>query len=381
MIMKIPHDNCTGCGICRVLCPKHCITMVENKEGFKYPIIDEEVCIQCGKCVQVCTLNNLKEHKETTRAYAMQALDSQLLESSSSGGVFSLLAEEIFNEKGVVVGAAFDENFEVSHVCIDSVEDLHRLRGSKYVQSDINTVYEPIKRALLAGKKVMFTGTPCQVDAINQYIRVTGVSSENLVLVDILCHGVPSRKVWRKYLAYRKNEDYATPIAINFRSKEISWKTYCMNFKYEDGSEYSNSNVDDLFLRGFLRNLYLRESCYSCNYKSLERVSDITIGDFWEVKKFSENFDMRGTSLVFTHTKKGEKILETTFDRARVEKIKNAHAVPNGGLYHSAFKNLDRTHFFRNLDCMDFPLLHNKYFGNRVLTKVKRVIARKIAEK
>lgn len=379
--MKIPHDNCTGCGICRALCPKNCIAMIENEEGFKYPIIDEEVCIQCGKCVQVCTLNNLEEHKEETRAYAIQALDSRIVECSSSGGVFSLLAEEIFDEKGIVVGAAFDENFEVNHVCIDSIEELHRLRGSKYVQSDINAVYEPIKKALLAGKKVMFTGTPCQVDAINQYIRATNISSKNLVLVDILCHGVPSRKVWRKYLTYRINEDHATPIAISFRSKEISWKTFSMNFKYEDRSEYSKSNVDDLYLKGFLRNLYLRESCYSCDYKSLERVSDITIGDFWEVNDFSENFDMRGTSLVFTHTEKGDEFLKITFNKAKVEVFKDAHALPNGGLYNSAFMNLDRANFFRNLDCMDFPLLYNKYFGNRVLTKVKRAIARMIAKK
>ena len=165
----VPNEYCTGCGFCAVVCPKKCISMIENKEGFLYPSIDMLSCVKCGKCLFMCPLNNLNNKEEVTRAFAVQAKDKELLELSSSGAVFSLLAECILNQVGIVIGAAFNENNEVEHICIDAKEDLYKLRGSKYVQSDITKVYIPIKNALESGKKVMFVGTPCQTAAIYKW--------------------------------------------------------------------------------------------------------------------------------------------------------------------------------------------------------------------
>ncbi len=199
---------------------------------------------------------------------------------------------------------------------------------------------------------------------------------DNLILVDILCHGVPSRKVWRKYLDYRRSEDCAQPNNISFRDKHESWKSFSMKFAYSDRSDYIGNTSTDLFIIGFLRNLYLRTSCYDCKYKSLERNTDLTIGDFWEINEFSKNFGWEGTSLVFTHTPIGEGIVFSIANAAKIEEFDDPKIIPNGGLYHSAFYNLDRSAFFKNLDKMSFDELYDHYFGNRFVSKIKRYIAR-----
>lgn len=376
----IPHKNCTGCAACAAICPRKCIKMEENMEGFYYPVIDSASCVKCNLCKKVCPLDDMKRNTTIPRAYAIQARDSKIIEQSSSGGVFTLIAKQILKNGGCVIGASFDEEYEVKHTCIDDLSQLHTLMGSKYVQSEIAPeIYKRIKQSLIAGQKCLFVGTPCQTEGVRRYLG-SASDSENLLLVDILCHGVPSRKVWRKYLQYRKGTDGASPKEIYFRNKDISWKTFSLKFIYDDREDYCKSNTEDLFYKGFLRNIFLRPSCYSCAFKSLERNADLTIGDFWEIKDFSDQFDMSGVSLVFSHTEKGEKLISSIIDDAKIEKFDDAKQIPNGGLYHSAFYNLDRSAFFRNLDKIEFPELYNKYFGARMSTRIKRVIARLICK-
>lgn len=368
--------KCTGCGACAAVCPKQCIVMIENEEGFKYPFVNTNSCISCNKCINSCPINISCIASTKPKAYALQAYDSSILKNSSSGGCFTILAEHILDNGGVVFGAAFNNDYEVEHICIKSKSDLWRLQGSKYVQSDIELSYKEISQYLSQNREVLFVGTPCQTEGIYNYLG--NKKNDNLILVDILCHGVPSRKVWRKYLKYRELTDGDKPDRIYFRNKDISWKSFSMKFEYANKRKrtYSKSLNEDMYLRGFLRNLYLRPSCYNCAFKSLYRNTDLTIGDFWEIKDFSQNFNMAGTSLVFAHTLRGIKLINEVKDKAKIEEFEDAERIPNGGLYKSAFYNIDRKAFFKNLDRYDFPVLYKKYFSNKLFTRIKRIISR-----
>ena len=239
---------CCGCSACYDACPKSAITMIEDKEGFLYPAIDEDKCIDCKLCEKVCPTKNKKKNKSLLEAYAAYNTDENIRLKSSSGGVFSLIAEYVLRNQGVVYGAAFDENFEVEHLRVASVEELELLRGSKYVQSKLDGIYNLCKKDLEIGKQVLFTGTPCQVSGLKSFLRK---EYDNLVCMDIVCHGVPSRMVWRKYLEYRINFAKSKIVQIAFRLKNEGWtvspgalplekqleRSYLMEFEY-DANQY-----------------------------------------------------------------------------------------------------------------------------------------------
>lgn len=374
-LINMNKKKCTGCGACAVSCPKQCIVMEEDSEGFFYPNINVEQCIHCRLCDRVCPVLNLNslEERQIPKAFAMQAKDDDVLLHSSSGGVFTLLAQQVLSIGGVVAGAAFIDNYEVEHILIEREEQIPLLRGSKYVQSDTRAILSEVRHALHKGRTVLFCGTPCQVEGV---LRLAGNERKNLITVDLLCHGVPSRKVWRKYLAYRKEKDQGTPQRISFRDKSISWKSSSMRFDYKN-TTYCKKTPQDLFLCGFIRNLYLRPSCYCCPFKSLKRHSDITIGDFWGIEQFSDTFDERGTSLVFVHSEEGAALLQSVSDKMKIQAFADAEKIPNGG-FSTAFYNLDRSAFFKHLDQYDFEELHRRYFSDRIDTRAKRVISRLI---
>lgn len=307
MIEIAKDEDCCGCSACVQACPVQCIGMVENAEGFLYPIVDVNLCIHCGKCEKVCPVVHVNDHREPLKVYAAKSHDESVRLSSSSGGVFALLASAIIDKGGVVFGARFDEYYNVIHAGVENRELLIGLCGSKYVQSHINGAYSQAEILLKQGRWVLFSGTPCQVAGLKQYL---GADYPNLLTVDVICHGVPSPMVWRNYVAAQVQKLEADKIqGIFFRDKTIGWKQFCLTIKYEkEGKSYVWSEIfnKNSFMRGFLANLYLRPICYECRHKDFKSGADITLGDFWGISNvLPELDDNRGISCVFVNSQRG----------------------------------------------------------------------------
>ena len=271
-------EDCCGCYACYNICPKQCITMKTDNEGFWYPKIDKNKCINCNLCEKVCPIINPVKRVDSKKiAYASMNKDEQVRMKSSSGGIFSILAEYIIKNNGVVYGAGFDEDFNIKHKRILYSTDLDLLRGSKYVQSSIGDIYKQVKNDLENNNPVLFTGTPCQVEGLRSYLRKEYV---NLITMDFICHGVPSPLVWEKYLKKMKKSKQENIKNIYFRNKDIGWKLFSLKIIF-DKRIYSNDLNNDLFMKGFLQDVYLRPSCYNCKFKKINRISDITVADFF----------------------------------------------------------------------------------------------------
>lgn len=304
--MKIlEKENCCGCGACQNICPKNAISMVLENDGFRYPHIDEEKCINCGLCKNVCPVLNLKKEDENLPdTYACYNKNEKIRMESSSGGMFSLIAEEVLNQNGVIFGAAFDENLEVKHIKIEIKEDLRLLMGSKYLQSDTDKTFREAKEFLEKGKKVFYTGTPCQIEGLKSFLRK---DYENLLCGDLICHGVPSKNIFDKYI---KNIGEKIK-KVYFRDKENKgWNNYQVLIQTENKKIYEDHEKDE-FMNEFLSDRYLRESCYNCKFKKKHRISDFTFADFWGINNIApEMNDEKGTSLLFVNSNKGKEIFE-----------------------------------------------------------------------
>lgn len=383
MIDKIVrYDECTGCSACYAICPQECISMREDEGGFLYPNCDGKKCIRCNACVAVCPSVNFERPEiENTKAYGIQIKDTNILRDSSSGGVFSLLAHTILQDGGVIFGAAFSDDFKsVFHMCVTNEGELHRLRGAKYVQSEIGEAYREVKKYLEIGKKVLFSGTACQIAGLRKFLKKDYI---NIIMIDILCHGVPSPKMWSKYLDFRSRQNNnEKPIYISFREKTHGWHEYSLVIKYPNAI-YSDIGTKDKFLQGFLRDVFLRRSCYKCKYKDIERCSDLTLGDFWDIGRFKPDMDDNcGISLVLVHTNRGMQILQNLLDSDKCiyEEIESPEMVVNGGLHKNAFYNVDRGRLMKNIDNMNFEQLEKAYFSKRLICKIKRNLSRIIGK-
>lgn len=355
-------NGCCGCDACVQRCPKSCITMREDNEGFLYPEVDREVCIDCGLCEKVCPVIHQEEKRKPLAVYAVKHKDDKIRISSSSGGAFTALAESVIDEDGVVFGARFDEDWSVFHDYTDTKEGLAAFRGSKYVQSRIGDSFKKAEYFLKAGRKVLFSGTPCQIAGLKRFLRK---EYDNLLTVDFICHGVPSPGVWREYLKEEtarqcggKNTVLSHPNikerdarieSISFRDKRLGWKKYsfALTLSVPNGhgakntvllSEPLNKNI---FLRGFLTDLYLRPSCHACPAKSFKSGSDITIGDFWGVQYvMPEIDDDKGVSVAFVHH--GEKLDLSCLEKIKMESY-NQYSVEK-----SSEKRIGRRFFFES---------------------------------
>jgi len=335
MINIIDKKNCCGCNACVQHCPKSCITMQEDGEGFLYPIVDQEVCIDCGLCEKVCPVLNQGEERKPLQVYAANNPNEEVRMQSSSGGVFTLLAETIIQEGGVVFGVRFNDDWEVIHDYTETKEGLAAFRGSKYVQSRIGESYCQVERFLKKGRKVLFTGTPCQIAGLNLFLRK---EYDNLLTVDFICHGVPSPGVWKSYLeeliALKGNQknsvlSHSKPIILNsirdisrieFRNKRLGWKKYsfALTLSVPDGHGTKNTVLlsepynENIFMKGFLADLFLRPSCYACPAKCLKSGSDITIGDYWGIQNvMPEIDDDKGICCLMVNTDKGGQLLSS----------------------------------------------------------------------
>ncbi len=364
--------RCNGCHACINICPHNCIKMEEDSEGFLYPHIDVSMCVKCGLCEKVCSLNVIKKEHPVI-SYACINGDDSIRMCSSSGGVFTLIAEKVINTGGVVFGAAFTEDYRtVRHVYVDRKEDICLLRGSKYVQSEIGCAFQEAKEFLEANRLVLFTGTPCQIGGLKRFLRR---DYPNLLTQDIICHGVPSPLVWKKYLTMREQKANSSVRRMFFRHKKYGWKTFSVLFSFSNNTEYVGSKNRDPYLRGFIRNLFLRPSCYNCQYKSVEHESDITLADFWGIEDVDASyFDNKGTSLVLIQSKKGKQLLNSISDLMRIQEVQLSEAIQNNAaICHSATHHPNRERFFAELRTDNTEKVMKKYCTTSALQKMKKI--------
>lgn len=339
-------EDCCGCEACLQVCPKRCISFAQDEEGFFYPKVTIENCIECGLCERVCpVVNQTPDVKESIAIYAAKNPDEKIRKESSSGGIFTMLAEKVINRGGVVFGARWNEKWEVVHDYSETVESLAAFRGSKYLQSRIGDSFALVKHFLKGGREVLFSGTPCQVSALRLFLSK---EYENLLTVDFICHGVPSPKVWSLHLdEIVKKRKIGTIQSISFRDKTIGWDQYKFAIKGSNSnfSEFSRSNV---YMRGFLRNIYLRPSCHRCPSNSFKSGSDILIADFWGLNMLHPDFDNNsGVNLVVINSLKGEVVFNDLGARY-ISSNKKAYRY-NSSIYKSSNPHPKRSIFFETL--------------------------------
>lgn len=341
--------ECSGCYACYSVCPVNCIRMESDAEGFWYPIADATRCIGCGACEAACHIIHKYEPSRSPVAYAAYAKDEVTRRESSSGGLFTPICEAVIKDGGVVFGAAFDEDFQVHHIKIADAADIKIFRGSKYVQSKIGETYLEVKALLSQGRKVLFSGTPCQIAGLRQFLKS---DDENLILVDIICHGVPSPKVWAVYKDFVEKSKKDRITAVNFRDKAKGWRLFSLKLRFSKGFEQGKTLDDDPYMFGFLRNIFLRPSCYACVEKSLNRKSDMTIADYWGIEHVHPEFsDDKGISLVFVNTPKGEELFERIKPQLNwIETDILDGAAQNPASEHSAVMSGKREAFFEALE-------------------------------
>jgi NAD-dependent dihydropyrimidine dehydrogenase PreA subunit len=355
-IAILPKSGCYGCGVCVNVCPTDCISFENDHEGFPYPTVDQEACIDCQKCIRCCPgLNDLNRERFSDPAsyYAGYNLDEVVRRNSSSGGFFSLVADEILAQGGVVYGARYDfDQMTVVHARVETQATLASLRKSKYVQSSSVHIFPQVKKDL-AGKQVLFTGTPCQVAGLHLYLKE---SHANLVTCDNICHGVPSPGLFQRHFSALA-EKHKKPITqIDFRTKTKGWKGPLELFLQVDfaGESTLTYAALDAYYALFLANLSLRPCCYECKYASTQRVSDLTLGDFWGVNKHHpELFDSLGTSLILVNTKKGGQLLQALDTQARIEPVREVRPFPPN-LAHPTPKPKYRDRFFTHVNMAEW---------------------------
>lgn len=368
-------NNCTGCTACEKVCAFNAISMKTDDEGFLYPEIDSEKCVECGKCKSICPSNRevvgeLVENTIEAKVFAAINKNDEIRKLSTSGGAFSAIADNILNKNGVIYGASFDADFQVVHARAENAEEYAKFRGSKYVQSQLGDTFSLIKNDLASGKNVLFTGTPCQVAGLYAFL---GNSKERagLFTCEMVCHGVPSPLMWKEHLALIEKEKKSKIINYKNRSKIAGWNCHNEHFFLENGvNEYKtklSQNHKDLFYGHYI----MRPACYECKYTGFPRVADVSIADFWGIENVMPDFyDNKGTSMVVVNTKKGEELFEEIksnleYRESNVkEAFKENHKRP-------AKKNPQREQFWKDYKANGYLFVVKKYASYSLIGKIK----------
>lgn len=359
---KIKKELCTGCYACMNACPINCIRLEQDNEGFGYPLIDTNNCNNCGLCIKSCPSMNEKDFSAEFKnpdVYAGWSLEDNIRLNSSSGGIFSEIATKIIESGGYVAGARFDTQNRIEHCLINNLSDIHELRRSKYAQSFIGTVFSEIRTLLENKKNVLFCGTPCHVAGL---LRFLGSSHHNLITCDFVCLGVNSPKVFKKYLSHLEKEFNSKIKNFHFRDKSEGWINFRTAIEFEDGRISLRKKNSDPFMRGYIKYpLYIRPSCYACQYKFIPHLSDITLADFWGIEKYEpELVTSKGTSLIMINSIKGRKLFESISDRIFFKEQSLNNALPkNMRIVSPAKAPLSRKLFFSNVDKMPLPKIIN----------------------
>ncbi len=371
--MKLPNE-CSGCGACVHLCPTQAISFAQNAHGFYYPDIDRNKCLQCGVCKKKCPVLNAQAPCAVSPvAYAAQNLNEQIRTSSSSGGIFTLLAEHVIRQGGIVVGCVLTQDcYAAEHKVITNLKEINALRGSKYIQSRVDIVFPAVKEALENGQLVLFSGTPCQVAGLHAYLTNTNI--ERLITIDIICHGVPSPVVWKKYVCYWESIKQSKVVSVQFRNKELGWRPYSLVLTFDNGEVYTAACTKDLYCKGYVADYYLRDSCYDCRSKGEKRMSDITLGDFWGIQHVCVAMDdNQGTSLALLNTEKGKALFRIIQDGAVWQQVEFSDAIRNNPSYHrsSTKKNIQRS-FLKRLHKKSIIKLLETYCSAKLIYRIIR---------
>lgn len=384
MIKISKASQCCGCTACEAICPKNCIMLVSDEEGFAYPQIDIKKCIGCNACESVCPIiksESIEQKENVLATYVGYAINEKVRIESSSGGVFSLIANYILEQRGIVFGAAYDEQFCVRHIAIEKKEELFRLRGSKYSQSTITGVYLKVREELAKGRMVLFSGTACQVSGLKNYLKK---DYENLITVDILCHGVPSPEVWKRYINELEIVNGELTY-INLRDKTKGWYNYSSKFCFKSGKIIEHTHFVDSYMRLFLGDICLRPSCYDCQFKNMNRSSDITVGDCWGIDKLMPEFDDdKGTSVIIIHSLKGKRVSEKISSNMRYKVVDLDVVVPRSENSRKSVEvHVNRKKFFRGFvsgESINKLLGYlNETIFDKIRKKVRKVLNRKMA--
>lgn len=362
MINITDKTQCTGCSACVNICTKNAIKLNNDTQGFPYPVVDKKSCVNCNLCDNVCPILNMQENLNYVDplVYASWNKDENIRIESTSGGVFSALASKFLIEGGVVLGAQYTDDFTIEHTIIDDISHLSKIRQSKYAQSELGVIFRQIKKLLTTGKRVMFCGSPCQVAGLKSYLKK---DYESLFLVDFICRGIISQKVYKKYLSSVEKHTNSKITKVHFKNKDFGWNLFSTKLYLENNSTYHKDRYTDEYMMGYLKhNLYLRPCCHECKFKTLPRVADITMGDFWGIANKDASLDSnKGTSVVLINSKKGEAFFDgvkDTYLESFVCRLDDVVA-GNSCLFNVASKGKYRDYFFKKFDKTDFiELIH-----------------------
>lgn len=364
--------RCVGCGVCVSKCPQNCLSIISDRYGFYCPSVNINECVNCGLCDKSCpVLAKKRELIQVKKTIAVTVTDKEVLNHSSSGGAFYLLASAIINRGGYVCGAEISQDNIVRHRIVNNLKDLSKLLGSKYVQSDTGNMYSDIKKLLDNEDLVLFSGTPCQVNGLTAFL---GRDYENLLKIDLICHGVSSPYVWKKYVEFQENKYHSKVVRVFFRKKTEGWSRSGMELTFENGAVYFQPMANDLYFKQFLSDVCLQDCCYSCEFKGAHRSSDITIGDFWGVEKlYPELYDVNGVSLLIANTDKGVCAIREDNKLCDCKEVDLKFATQYNSAYWQAVqKNRYRDAYIKELANKSFDKVTEKYIKK---IKLRRRVA------
>lgn len=362
-------NNCCGCSACEQICPKNAVKMEPDNEGFLYPVIDSSLCVECGACKNVCAFQNDYEKNKSQKAYAVKHKDFDTRMTSRSGGVFIAISDYILDKNGTVYGAAFDDDFSVCHIRTTNKSERDRLKGSKYVQSDVKDTFASVKNDLKNGMYVLFSGTACQVAGLKNYLKNTDTSK--LYTCDLVCHGVPSPKIWKEYLSHCEKKYKGKVTNADFRDKTLGWKAHQEAIWIDN-----NKHILREYTYLFYENDIERPSCYNCKYTNLDRPADFTLADFWGIDRIVPNFsDNKGVSLLLINSDKGCELFNSINNEIDfVECDINKSIEPNPNLSRPTAKPKSREAFWIYYSKKGFEKTLKKYYKKIVIKRIKKRI-------
>lgn len=379
MNLFLDKKDCSGCTACKNICPKNAITMIYDKQGFEYPTINDELCINCGICKKSCRFNEKSisnKNLDDIKVYAVKHKSENIRKKSSSGGFFTVISDYILSKNGVVYGAGFDKNFNVIHKSAINSEERDELRGSKYVQSQMKETFKCVEKDLKEDKYVIFTGTPCQVAGLQGYLKK---DYGKLIKCDIICHGTPSVKVFNDYKEFMEDKYKSKIKSFNFRSKSIIGEVQVIEIIFENNKIYRKPIHLDPYGKLFFENYTLKPSCYNCKFTNLNRTSDFTMADFWGIEKSIPDFDdKKGVSLVLVNTNRGKEIFNS---------IKNSIIYVESNITDCMQHNLQNPsdkpkiliNFWNDYNSNGFLYVAKKYGGYNFIDKSKRECRKRLS--
>jgi len=382
MINKYKKEQCNGCKMCKDLCPQEAISYCIDSEGFWYPKVNYNLCNYCELCIKLCPqINDFESKKNKPEVFAAWSNDKDIRLKSTSGGIFYELAKNVINSGGYVVGARYTQDYKgAEHIIVNSLNELEKLIGSKYLQSDTENIYKKTKKILEEGKKVLFCGTPCHNGALANFLHK---DYYNLIQCDFICRGISSPKAQQKYIEMLEELYGAKVTFYRSKDKREGWNNFGSSAKFENGKEYFAKKDEDTRVAAYHKgNLIMRLSCHDCKFRKIPRVSDITLGDFWGIKKSKKNPDLElGTSVVLLNSQKGKELFESIVKDEQITRYKKAFndvLKGNPALFVNPIIGKNRDKFFIYIDRVRFDKLVNKYkdrisFYRKILKKFKSI--------